>query len=152
MRWKGLTFFGLVFGFGWDKTLSASVTIAEPWDEGDGKEWANSGCRPGDLSAAVWAANPGAMPGEGPQATDGRLSRRAAQSPPHTRWPTATRPGLTSLTVVLFSLNICCSFVLVCIYIPRQVCRREPGDVGREKTETPPFLGPNCFQMNFVHM
>ena len=33
-----------------------------------------NGCRPGDLSAAVWDANPWRYAGEGPQATGGHLS------------------------------------------------------------------------------
>ena len=55
-----------------------------------------NGCRPGDLAVAVWDANPGAMPGEVPKplavtSPGGRLEDRHIG----TRWPTATRPGLT---------------------------------------------------------
>ena len=37
-----------------------------------------NGCRPGDLAAAVWDANPGAMPGKAPKpltatSSEGRL-------------------------------------------------------------------------------
>ena len=35
------------------------------------EEMGKSGCRPVDLSAAVWDANPGAIAGGGSQATDG---------------------------------------------------------------------------------
>ena len=31
-------------------------------------------------------------------------------------------------------------------------CRGEPGEVGRGRIETPPFLVSSCFQMNFVHI
>ena len=70
--------------------------IAEPWDEGDGIEWAKMAV---DRVTWQWLCG---MPtrryaGGGSQATDGHLSRGAARGPPHTRWPTATRPGLTKV-------------------------------------------------------
>ena len=36
----------------------------------------------------------------------------------------------------------------------RALCyvRREPGEVGRGKNETSPLSGPNCFDINFVHL
>ena len=58
---------GVWFGLVWIRLFRPFRVIAEPWDEGDGKEWAKNGCRPGDLSAAVWDANPGAMPREVPK-------------------------------------------------------------------------------------
>ena len=33
-----------------------------------------------------------------------------------------------------------------------EINRGEPGEVGRGRTETPPFLGSNCFHMNFVDL
>ena len=32
------------------------------------------------------------------------------------------------------------------------LCRGEPGELGRGRNETPPFLVPNCIHMNFVHL
>ena len=83
----------LFLGGGWIRLFQPLRAIAESWDEGDGKEWAKIKMavdrRPGDLSAAVWECQSRRYAGGGSQATDGHLSRGAAQSPPHTWWPTS---------------------------------------------------------------
>ena len=67
-------------------------TTVEPWDEGDGRKWANSGCMvtnpgatPGKISKPLASTSSG---GEG----GGRLGVRYIS----TRWPTVDRPGLTT--------------------------------------------------------
>ena len=45
----------------WIRLFRPVRAIAEPWDEGDGIEWAKNGCRPGDLAVAFWDANPGVL-------------------------------------------------------------------------------------------
>ena len=65
-----------------------SQTLAESWDEGDSIKWANSGCRPGNLTAAAWLPTPALCRGRPPIYWRRPPLPGAARCPPHIRWPT----------------------------------------------------------------
>ena len=79
---------------GLDEVLWVCRDYAESWDEGDGRKWARMDVNRATGSGCV-TCQPRRYAGRGSQATVGHLSRGAARGPPHTRWPTAIRPGLT---------------------------------------------------------
>ena len=66
---------GLWFGLGGVKALSVDVTIAEPWNKEDGREWTHSGCRPGDRQWLYVDCQPRRYAGEGPKPLDSHLSQ-----------------------------------------------------------------------------
>ena len=65
--------FHIILDLVWMRLFRPVRAIAEPWDEGDGIEWAKMAVDR-VLAVAVWDANPGAMPGKAPK-------RLAATSP-----------------------------------------------------------------------
>ena len=85
-----------LFRFGVNKALSARFgALAEPWDEGDRIEWAKMAV---DRVTWQWLCGmptPALRRGRLPSHWRPPLPGVAARGPPHTRWPTATRPGLT---------------------------------------------------------